>query len=236
MTRDELIGALTEVFSARPEVVDVALDGSLGRGGGDDMSDVDLAVTVADDHVAAVTRAVPDIVRSVCDPVLVRQLPFVTLVVTREWLRLDVAVRPTTPVSFPSPDDAEAALQTVEEFLRCLGLLPVGWARREWVGGVLGTSLMLGLLTDLMQAENGTRRFGGALTVSERLTPEQRDVIAALPPLHADGDAIVAVQRGLARDFLPRARRLATTLGFDYPDALEVALLEHLGRHGVELE
>jgi predicted nucleotidyltransferase len=235
MERDDLVTALTAAFTARPEVVEVQIDGSLGRGEGDDHSDVDLVVVVADDAVRAITSAVPEIVRSACDPVLIRPLPFVTLVVTREWLRLDVAVRPVSQGPFPLGSDADAALGVVEEFLRCLGLNPVAIARREWVSGVLGTNLMIGLLTDLMQLENGTRRFGGALRLSERLTAEQRAVVAALPPLHADGDSIHAVQVALARDFLPRARRLSSTLGFEYPDELEAALLDHLRRHGVEL-
>jgi hypothetical protein len=234
MDREELVDALVDAFRARAGVVDVRLDGSLGRGGGDGLSDVDLEVTVDAEHVATVARDVPVVVGAVCDPVLVRALPFVTLVVTREWHRIDVAVRAANRPPFAGPDDGEAGRQVVEEFLRCLGLLPVARARRESIGSVLGVAGMVGLLTDLMQIENGTRRFGGALRLSERLTPEQRAVIAALPPLRADGDALVDVQVALARDFLPRARRVAAAIGFEYPDALETALFDHLRRHGIE--
>lgn len=237
MTRDELVQALTDAFTARPEVVEVKHDGSLGRGVGDDHSDVDLQVLAHDDQADALKGAVADIVRGACDPVLIRTFPFVTTLVTREWLRADVAVVPVAlaTVDFGG-DDAAAARQVVDELFRCFGLAPVVTARGEWISAVVGTGMMVGLLTELMQLENGTRRVGGALRLNERLTPEQRAVLTALPPLRADGDAANATHRALLRDFLPRARRVAGQLGFEYPEEVEAALLDHLRRHGVGLE
>jgi hypothetical protein len=236
MTRDELVVALTDAFTARAEVVDVRLDGSLGTGGGDEHSDVDFVVLVdGDDDVRTVTAMVPEVVRSACDPVLIRTYPFVTTSVTREWIRFDVAVRSTSWPDFGPPDAATTAQQTVDEMFRCFGLEPVVIARGEWASAVVGTGLTIGLLLDLMQLENGTRRTGGALRLNDRLTAEQRAVIESLPPLHADRESLVALQRALLQDFLPRAKRLALHFGFEYPVELEEALLAHLARHGFVL-
>jgi hypothetical protein len=235
MTRGELIVALTDAFAARPEVVEVKHEGSLGRGVGDDHSDVDLQVIAADDQADALKAVVADIIRDACDPVLIRTFPFVTTIVTREWLRADVAVVPVAlaGVDFGRPA-AVAAQQTVEELFRCFGLAPIVTARGEWESSVVGTGMMVGLLTELMQLENGTARVGGALRLGDRLTPEQRAVITSLPPSHADPGSAAATHRALLADFLPRARRLADQFEFEYPDEVEAALLAHLARHGLE--
>src|SRR3954471_13295898 len=85
MDRAGLIEVLTTAFTARPDVVEVALAGSLAQEAGDAHSDVDLLVTVAaDGDVGAVNAAVPDILHAACEPVLIRVFPFVITFVTRE--------------------------------------------------------------------------------------------------------------------------------------------------------
>jgi hypothetical protein len=175
----------------------------------------------------------PDILRAACEPVLIRVFPFVITFVTREWLRADVAVRAASWPAYRGPDPAAQAKQTVDELFRCFGLAPVVTARGEWESAVVGTGMMVGLLAELMQLENRTLRVGGALRLSERLTPEQRTFIESLPPIHADAESAAATHDALLRDFLPRARRLAAQFDFEYPIELEHALLAHLARHGL---
>lgn len=234
MDRAGLIDSLTTAFAARLDVVEVAIDGSLGRHGGDAHSDVDLVVTVAEEgDVAALNAAVPGILHATCEPIMIRVFPFVITFVTREWLRADVTVRAASWPTYEGPDPAAKAQQIVDELFRCFGLAPIVTARGEWESSVVGTGMMVGLLAELMQLENGTLRVGGALRLSERLTPDQRIVIGSLPPIHADAESAAATHDALLRDFLPRARRIASQFGFEYPVELEHALLAHLARQGL---
>jgi len=172
MDRAGLIESLTTALTARPEVVEAKIDGSLGRDVGDAHSDIDFLVTVAEDgDVGVLNAALPDILRATCDPVLIRVFPFVITFVTREWVRGDVAVRAASWPPYAGPDPAAQAKQTVDELFRCFGLAPVVTARGEWESAVVGTGMMVGLLTELMQLENGTFRVGGAMRLRERLTP-----------------------------------------------------------------
>lgn len=257
MNRSELINSFVATFGVATEVRAIALDGSLGRGTPDPHSDVDLTVVVGDEHARSFSGRLVELISASCDAVLIKPGPFVTNVVTREWLRIDVVVRAESDVNVvlgapvhdphalldrrepPAPssggDAAGAALVAIEEFLRSLGLLPVAVARDEWIGASIAVGAMLGQLTQLMQLENGTLRIGGALRLSERLTPAQCDVIASVPLLQPTTSSVVAVQRALAQDFIPRARRVSAALGFDYPDSLQEALLAHLARNGIDL-
>ena len=241
MNRDELIDSLVPAIASHDEVMAVALNGSLARGLPDEHSDLDIEVVVADERLRSFIDDLPGIIRSACDPVLIKVGPFVTNVVTRDWLRADVVVRAGSEARRAGDADAtpvfdpHAPLRVVEEFMRSLGLLPAAAARGEWVGAYIATGFLTRLLTELMEFENGTHRVGGALRLSERLTPDQRDAIAAIPPLIPTKEAVMAAQTQLAREFLERARRLSDSLGFDYPVELETALVQHLERHGIDL-
>lgn len=258
MSRDTVRDALVHELGLRAEVVAVWLDGSLARDEGDAYSDIDLAVAVEDDRLDAFLGVLPAVIRTACDPVLVRGYGRLTTVVTADWERADLLVRPASEVHagiagpvtvlwdpraqvtiLDARDQADAVpdrlRNAVEEFIRCLGLLPIAAARGEWIGGYIATGQMTAMLTELMQLENGTHRVGGALRLGSRLTQEQQQAIASLPPLLPDPDSIVLVHTALAREFLPRARALAERMALDYPSRLEDAVRVHLRRHGVDL-
>jgi SAM-dependent methyltransferase len=61
-----------------------------------------------------------------------------------------------------------------------------------------------------------------------RLTDEPRGVVQGLPPLAANRMSVVGFQSALARDFLPRARRLCERLGLSYPTQFEAAVRRRL--------
>lgn len=54
--RDELVRRITEILQADSRVAAAWLFGSAARGEGDDMGDLDIRVTVADEHTPAVCR------------------------------------------------------------------------------------------------------------------------------------------------------------------------------------
>jgi len=254
--RDDVRTALLTWLCEQSSVVAVWEDGSGGADLGDDLSDVDLGVAVEDSDLAHFLDEMPDLLRRAVDAVLVRTFGHVATIVTPDWTRADVAVRarsatargvpgPVTvlydPTGFVRMSDGVPLAATdritdlIVEFLRCVGLLPIATKRGESIGGYVATGAMVGMLTELMQIENGTLRVGGALRLGGRLTPDQHEELAALPPLVPTTASVRDVHLELARRFLPRARRVAASTGVAYPDHLEDALLQHLSRHGFAL-
>jgi hypothetical protein len=58
------------------------------------------------------------------------------------------------------------------------------------------------------------------------LTPEQRTMLEALPPISAHRDSVIEGHLAVASEFLPRARVLLES----WPHELESATLAHLAR------
>ena len=256
MDRDMLLDKLLVALSRDARVAAVWLDGSLARGAGDEHSDVDLVVAAEDAELDSFLRSLPELFRSECDAVLVQTRGRLLNFVTTEWARADIFVRTRGDVAagvpgpisvLHDPDGCVRIVESpvvaptgrlvplVEEFIRFLGLLPAVARRDEWIGAYAATGTMAGMVTELMQIENGTHRIGGALRLSDRLTDQQSSALRDLPALTPDRESVLAVQAALAKLFLPRARRVAETLGVAYPDTLETAVLQHLRRFGLDL-
>src|SRR6185437_12825929 len=167
------------------------------------------------------------------EPVLVNRLygGRVLNVVTEDWQRFDISIvqgdelnrydardltllfnrsgrnPPVHPdISYVTPPDR--LLNLVNEFLRVLGLLPVGAGREEWTLGLTGVDLLRRMTVDLMLEENGISpaRRGGALHRNPLLTAEQREALENLAPQSATRESIFEANREFAAIFLPRAR------------------------------
>jgi predicted nucleotidyltransferase len=231
------------------------LSGSLASNEGDEFSDVDVhvAVDLPASEIASATWS--EVARKV-DAVFVRVLrvPYGLVVnaATRDGRLFDIVVhaRSSLDAGVPGPvralkDDRGVLARTtarsgrsqpppeqivacVEEFLRCLLLLTVVGPRDEWVSAEVGSLFMLGMLKDLMLAENGDAGVGSAKRLRQRLTREQYEVLLALPPIAPNRSSILAVQAALAAEFLPRARALCVRLHIDYPEEFEAAVMRRL--------
>jgi predicted nucleotidyltransferase len=252
--REVLLDVLVGALRRHDDVVAVWVDGSIGRGVADAHSDIDIGVAVADDRLDEFLGQLPGVVRAVCDPVLLRSMGRLLTLVTQDWLRADVFVRTgaETGRGIPGPVDVVhdpdnlvhvlteppapprgRLAEVIEEFLRCLGLFPVVAARDEWIGAYIASGMMVGLLAELMQLENGTHRVGGALRLNQRLTDEQRRELTALPPLRPERQSVIDTQTALAQAFLARAPRAAEAAGVPYPARLDAAARAHLARAGL---
>ncbi len=231
------------------------LSGSLGRGAGDAFSDVDVLVLVgADDPAEVGRRYVRDVAR-IAEPVLVSPLygARVVSVVTADWDRFDLSFiaasdlprfeaarltvlfnkggrQPSAPPSPPYAARPETLSALVNEFLRVLGLLPVGLGRGEWTLGLAGTDILRRLILDLMLEDNGVSPAdrGGALRRYPLLTADQRRALDDLAPVEASRDGLIAANLALAAIFLPRARALAERIGMAWPTAFEAATRRRL--------
>jgi predicted nucleotidyltransferase len=253
--QQNLIDKICRWLEAEADVEALWLSGSLGKGGGDAFSDVDLLVLAADEAATALSarlaRSLADVVR----PVLVGSLygGRVLNVVTEEWRRFDLTLvqredlprynaLDLTPIFNKTgdrpPERPHEAYRTapaellklVNEFLRVFGLLPVAVGREEYELALSGIDLMRRMTFDLMLEENGVApsRRGGALHRNPLLTEAQRHDLGGLPPLVAERLSVIEGSAAFARLFLPRARRLASKIGMAWPQAFEDATLRHL--------
>ncbi len=217
MTRDECLYLLSDLLRADQRALGCWLAGSLGRGEGDEWSDLDLLVAVDPTSQNEFVAHFESQVAVRVDIVLGKRLELgaatVLSYVRDDWVRFDVSVVPpselarrdasglrrifdreglhrTAGAALPpaGPSGARVA-ELTREFLRVLGLLPV----------VLG-----------------------------RAAREQLAALRRLPPIVATGESITAVHLACANEFLPLARELSERTNVPWPHALESALRRHL--------
>jgi predicted nucleotidyltransferase len=253
--QQSLLEAITRILSADARIESAWLSGSLARGAGDAFSDVDVTVVAPEpafDGVlkdyAADRSAIAPVVHTV-----VHGFDRVVSSVTQDWQRFDLTflkpaefaslplgeVRPLfnrgTPqkaaTAAPPPHKPQAAriAQIVREFIRVLGLAPVGMGRGEYLASLDGAGMLRRMIIDLMREKNGTAAVpGSAIHVNVHLTAEQRRALEALPPLSADRDSLLAMNPALWRVFRPLAQELCAQTGVPWPTAFEDATRRHL--------
>ncbi len=252
-----LIDALHRLLEAETRVEAAWLAGSLGRGAGDEFSDVDLLVLVEEGAAASASPAIVEGLGAVVKPVLVNRLygGRIINVVTDDWQRFDLSIveaadltrynpaeltplfnrgdrAPPVQPDIPYQTAPDALLQLVREFLRVLGLLVVAVGREEYELGLRGADLLRGMTLDLMLEENAVApsKRGGALRRRPLLTADQLAGLAAIPPQAATRAGVIEPNLAIAAVFLPRARRLAARIGMEWPTEFESATRRHLKR------
>ncbi len=251
-----LIDSITRVLSADTRIQSAWLTGSLGKGGGDEFSDVDVTVVVPDASFEETLSAYSSDTSGIA-PVVFTQVVHGRVVnaVAEDWSRFDLtfvkpgefAVMPLTAARplfnrgtpervFAAPPpyktSAQRVLQLSNEFIRVIGLTPVGIGREEFTTLLEGVGLLRRMLLDLMLEANGIGPMtrGGALHMNLFLTNEQRGALESLPPVQATRASIVASGVALARIFLPLAKKLAVETNATWPVAFEEATRKHLAR------
>jgi predicted nucleotidyltransferase len=257
MTEEQraLFEALSAHLEREAGVEAVWLAGSLGAGEGDDFSDVDLLVLAIEGGWEGLSKTLARDLAGAFDAVLVEPLfgGRVVHFISAGWARFDLTIverdglarydagrlrlafnrgaaappaRPETPYRTPP----ETVVRLAREFLRVLGLLPNALGRGELLNALSGVDILRRLTVELMHEENGIApdRRGGALHPSRFLRAEQLAALAALPPIVAERESLIAGNRALATLFLPRARALADRVGAEWPQALEEACRRHL--------
>lgn len=255
MLTEPILASLAAPLAADPDVAALFLAGSHGNGTADAFSDIDLlAIAPAAAH-RRVADAWRTGVERFVEVVFVgeRHGRGVLLnVITADWMRIDLVVlaaadatgrckaglRPVFDrIGFhdglpddlpPAQPDPQRVGRTVNEFIRVLGLLPVGLGRGELVMCVKGADLLRDLLIDLMLEECPLPDRGGALHLGRLLRPQDMAVLEGLPYPQPRRQAVIDAHRALAAAFLPRARRLSAELGVAWPDRFEAATRRRL--------
>ena len=253
--QQSLIDSITRALSADARIESAWLSGSLGKGGGDAFSDVDVTVVVPESVFDAVLKHYTADLTAIAPVVHTFTHGFGRLVssVTQDWQRFDLTfLKPAefaamplgelkplfnrgTPQkavpAAPPPHKPQAARieQIVREFLRVLGLAPVAMGRGEYLASLDGAGLLRRMVIDLMQEKNGIGPVrGSAIHVNVHLTGEQRRALEALPPLSADRESLLAMNEALWRIFRPLGQDLCAQTGAPWPSAFEDATREHL--------
>ncbi|UYN98299.1 MAG: hypothetical protein KIT02_09990 [Devosia sp.] len=232
------------------------LAGSFGKGSADQWSDVDLVGLAPPDRhpaIAAWWRAWIESQEPLIYFKVLNRGGMLINAITAGWLRLDLNLpgdgklgnRPQDGVKpLHDPADIHAGLvpslpehrpdreqieSMVLEFLRVMGLTPVGLGRQEYVTMVMGTGLLRDMLSQLMQEELPIPDRGGILHLSRLLPPEDMKILLGLPYPGPEPESLVAAQLAIARIFLPRARALLERIGGTWPAQFEAAVRAHLG-------
>ena len=249
------IRVIAGALVAEPRIRALALSGSYGAGLEDAYSDLDFLVVADDGATDAVVALWRDAVARVGEIVLWRDRqvkPSLINAITADWLRIDAdfatpqeitrRTRDGLKILFdhdqlfgalpeaaakPGPNPERLVWQ-IEEFLRILGLLPLAMGRAEYFNSITGLLHLRTLIVDLLVEETAAPHRGGALHLNRLITAEQKQALAALPPLVAERDALIAAELAYAALYLPRARRMAARLGVDWPERFERATWAHL--------
>jgi predicted nucleotidyltransferase len=224
-----------DVLGADHRVASVGVGGSVAHGTADQWSDLDLEVVAHAEHHASFLADWPQWLAQITPTVFARTpiAPFIINTVTDEGLTLDIAVWSGKAMEFPTPthytvgllastrfDNVGAALEyAVAEQLRGLAGPFVSLIQREeHIRHLAGVAHLIGLVTTVFLAETG--RPQPAKRWNSTFTQEQRDAIAALPPVSATREDLIAFGLGAARLVLERARPLYAHFGLEWPTAL----------------
>ena len=248
--QQQLIKRIAAVLEADAQISGAWLSGSLGKGAGDEFSDVDVLVATPGDPAATAARYVASV--SSIAPTVIAKLHFgrVLNCVTPDWERFDLAFvsaaelsrynaqelkcmfarGPAPAAQAAAPAELSRFEDNLTEFFRIVGLGPVVLGREEFIVGLDGVGLLRKILIDTMLEQNGVTQAarGGVLKLNAFLSDAQREALVGLPPLQATPASLIAMNRALADIFIPIARGICATRGIAWPEALERAALHRL--------
>ncbi|NKM14001.1 hypothetical protein GFL85_23780 [Rhizobium laguerreae] len=219
MWQEQFIDKIRQVVSGDPRVVGLFLAGSFGKGQADTYSDIDLLAVVARDDQAEFSGAWRQQLEKIAPIVFWNELgkeERVFNAITDQWQRIDLGVVDFTYL--------------INEFIRVFGLLAVANGRGEYLLSVAGVDLLRMMLFKLLSEEVERADKGGMLAWSRRLSEEQLDLLATIPPAAPTRQSIIDAHLACASAFLPRARRMAERWEIEWPQRFEDATWRHLER------
>lgn len=257
MQAEDLIGKVGEAAAMSKLFGGLFLGGSFGKGQADEWSDVDLVGLALAGRHKAVEAWWRDWLEQqehlIYFQVLQRGGVLINAI-TESWLRVDLHMPgdgqlgarsqdgtkplydpqnlhaqlvPSLPAHRPDPHRIEAMIL---EFIRILGLSPVGLGRREYVVMVTGTGMLRDMLSQLMQEELPLADRGGMLHLNKLLAPVDIAALEGLPYPQAEPVSLIEAQLALARLFLPRARIMSARLDIAWPQEFETNTRAHFAR------
>jgi hypothetical protein len=225
------------------------LSGSLAKGTADGGSDLDCLLAIRDpdfDEFAARWR---EWLAAITPTLLARELPFARgafYSTTTGCERLDVVCEPVSKLpatqfryrqvvfgrdgldsAVPAPDprqgpDLDRLRWMVEEFFRVEAIAPFMLnQRRDYLCVVKGVQDLQGMLYQVFVECNQPQPPMGVKQWSARLTPEQRQILTALPVAAPERDSLVAGLRAVVNAMRTAGRAAVTGCGCSWPVDLD---------------
>jgi len=228
----------------------VRAGGSVATGTADRWSDLDLVVLVEDEALPSFLDDWETWLAEITPTVFARRpiAPSIINSLTTDGLTLDIAVYPISTSAPPPPvagftvgllarqslpDHREAVAYAVEELLRGLAGPFIGYLKRNaHVLHLAGMAHVTSLLIKILLAENDVAALPGK-HIDDVLTDEQREMLAALPPVNPTYDRLLAFGLAVAREIVTRSRPLYSKFDLPWPSELAAVaakrVKEHLG-------
>jgi hypothetical protein len=251
----EALGRLVERVGHDEGVRALWVGGSVGRGVADAGSDLDLVVTV-DDPSAYHDPSV----WAVLDPVITTPIPGMPgcfAFTTRDGLRVDIVLEtpdqvassayvhrvrvldrdglePPSPADDGRTPDVGRMQAIVTEFLRQSAIFPAAVvAREDWLLGQAAVQNYAHMLYDLLVESNQPLPVMGVKQWSSRLTRDQQDLLASLPPPAADRESVVHAMSAVREAIRSHGRAALESAGGTWPTDVDDAMAAYWRRHGL---
>lgn len=251
--QDNFLTDLQPQLVADPNVRAAWLAGSFGRDRADRYSDIDLHLLLSDvDAFRLGARSWLEMLR----PLVLYKLIFdgqMINALTDAGLRIDIWLHATPPTLDPAkvkvlldrdaalrletlpataPDSTHVAatlLAQIEEFWRCIALLPTVIGRRELLVSFTGLNVELALVADILMLGYGRPRDRGVKVLNVFLGDDRRSELeAALDLQGLNSESLVLAHTALVGVIRNHAPLLAARHGFTYPQALEDAVTRYV--------
>lgn len=188
MDRTALIDKIVGLTAGDPAVRGLFLSGSLGRGDGDQYSDIDFVAVLGDDDHQAFAVRWRAALEAIAEVVFWHQRGTSEVLlnaVTADWQRVDVfttrqaafqsrtqdTLKPLidhdglfaalAPKTVPRGADRDRVAWAIGEFIRVLGLLHVAAGRKEYYVAVIGAALLRDQLVTIMTEMGKIEGRGG---------------------------------------------------------------------------
>lgn len=248
----ELYRRTQEVLAVDPRVKAVELSGSVARGTADQWSDLDLKIITTPEGFESFLSDWQSWLERITPTVFARRpiAPFIVNTLTPDGLTLDLAIysgqapaEPTGPARYSVGllssrkfDDLGDALEyAVEEELRGLvGPFITLIQRDEHMRHLTGVPHILGLLATVFLTETGSPP--PAKQWNRSFSAQQRDIVAALPPVSATRDGVLSFGLAVAELLVTRARPLYVRYDRRWPGELAQVAADRLeGELGLDV-
>lgn len=251
----EYLQTLTQKLQAEAAIRAAWLEGSFGRGQADRYSDLDIHLLLMPEQVERFRTGAEAWLNEI-RPLVLYKLMFdgrMINALTVDGLRLDIwlhndASKSIDPakarvllaqpdaLSFdaaaPAADPAAVAARLeglIQEFWRCISLLPAGVGRSELIIGVFGLGIEINLLTDILLSGYGIVRDRGVKHLNNYLPGDSRQQLEAALSMNGLTTAEMAkAHLALAHIMQQVGPDIAHRHGFAYPAALETAVLDYV--------